>query len=401
MSDFFSRIKARLFRDFSILFLLLQSAVALIATFLHRELSSAEVWKPIAVFFLLETIVYLLLFVLIKRSMARLVGNQDALSRTLFRNTQNIINNISHEWRTPLNAIMGFTEELSNKENDESKLEVLKAISENSNRLFVMSKKLIEFSSIETGLYKVDPHYHSLDHLLENLENKYGEYAASKNLKYEVIRILPEEMQLLFDFHAVFEILSMVVENALKFTFEGSVILTARYSANTLFFTVADTGIGIADKKKKLVLEVYRQGTSDLDREFEGIGLGLTLALKLVEILNGKLRISDNSPRGTLVTVELKCRSRLKKSPGEKSSGSFSSKILGDDQKQILREAALDLSENMRVFNSGKIREIGLKLQESDPQFIKYADKLDEAARTFDEAGLAVVVEQMLEDSGK
>jgi len=398
MSVFFSRIKARLFRNFFLLFILLQAAVALVVVYFHREQPSAELWKSLTVYFLLEATVCLLLFISIKHSMARLFGSQDALSRTLFRNTQNIINNISHEWRTPLNAIMGFTEELTNSEKDGTKLEVLKAISENSVRLFAMSKKLIEFSSIETGQYKVDPQYHRVELLIENLENKYRAFAASKKLRFEVKNDIPQDIRVYFDFHALYEILSMILENAIKFTLQGSVVLSARYTGNTMFFSVADTGIGIADKKKKLVLEVYRQGTSDLDREFEGIGLGLSLALKLVEILKGKLRLSDNSPRGTLVTVELKCRSISNKSQRAVNGSRMS---LDDDQKQILRDAALELGEKMKVFNTGKIRKTGHKLKDIDPRFIKYADKLDEAARTFDEAGLAVVVEQMLEDSGK
>ncbi|MBN2655495.1 MAG: HAMP domain-containing histidine kinase [Spirochaetales bacterium] len=400
MSDFFTKIKVRLFVQFSLLFAGLQGMVLIVVAFLHIFMKVGQPWEPVIVYFILEVIVFLLFLLLLRHILNNLLGGQEAVSRILFRNTRNIINNISHEWRTPLNAIMGFTEELYNSEEDSDKKEALKAISQNSRRLFVMSKKLIDFSSIETGLYKIDPQFHSVDLLLQNLLNKYNENALSKGLKIELVNNIPAETRIYFDFHAVFEILSMIVENAVKFTFEGSISLYVEYKRKILRFAVTDSGIGIPANIKRIVLELYRQGNSELDREFEGIGMGLTIASKLVELLKGNIRISDNTPRGTVVTVELKCESREKKFPAADEILSSAGNRLSGEQKKILRQAAVELTDMVKVFNPGKIKEIGLKLKESDSRLEKYAERLLETARTYDEAGLATIVEQMLEDCG-
>ncbi|MBB6481911.1 sensor histidine kinase [Spirochaeta isovalerica] len=400
MSDFFAKIKARLFVQFSVLFAILQGIVLVTVSLLHIAMGTAKPWQPLIIYILLELLVYFLFIFLIKYYLNKSLGSQEAVSKVLFRNTRNIINNISHEWRTPLNAIMGFTDQLYHSETDSKKKEALNAITQNSRRLFIMSKKLIDFSSIETGLYKIDPQYQSVNNLLMNLVNKFDEAARMKNIQIEQINNIPGDMRIYFDFHAVFEILSMIMENSVKFTFTGSVTIFAEYKRKTLRFAVADTGIGIDDQKKQIVLELYRQGNANLDREFEGIGLGLTIASKLVELMKGSLRISDNKPQGTVVTVEIKCESRQKNPAMADEILESAKEGLNAEQKEILRHAAEELGDSVKVFNSEKIREIGFKIKESDPRLENYGEKLVETARYYDEAGLAALVQQMLEDSG-
>ncbi|MDA3810435.1 MAG: hypothetical protein PF518_08920, partial [Spirochaetaceae bacterium] len=116
----------------------------------------------------------------------------EAISKSILKNTRMVINNISHEIRTPLNAIMGFTDSLYENEEDQIKKESLYAIKNNSDRLFSITKKLIDFSSIETGEFPIERQYFSVHSLLVNLENKYKESLLHESLQLNIINQIPK-----------------------------------------------------------------------------------------------------------------------------------------------------------------------------------------------------------------
>lgn len=400
MTDYFHELRRTLIRKITLSFILIQLLVLVSMALVYMISPWRSLFFSIAVFLAAEILLFLLFLNIIKKSLEKQIGSQAAISRTLFKNTRNIINNISHEWRTPLNAIMGFTDELYAIESDEHKREALKAVRSNSERLYSMSKKLIDFSSIETGLYRIDLQFQSVDALLMNLRSKYEDSALEKKLSFEMVNEVPDNLRINFDFHAMFEILAMLVENAIKFTQEGSVSLRAAYKKSRLEFSVCDTGIGVDEDKKGRVFDLYQQGNTDLDREFEGIGMGLTIAGKLVEMHRGFIILEDNEPRGTCVHLTFKTIS--KESTPQNSSGTRARIVpdgLNSGQKEMLLHYALELQDFVKVFDPGKIKTKAEELYVKDRKFEKLRESLKAAADNFDETGFASIVEEMLEGS--
>lgn len=399
MSEYFSKIRKDIFKKVTLFFLVMQGSIIVIVTVLHLVLASARSWLPGFIFFILEMVAFIVLLFFLKKYLKQTLGSQEAVSRIIFQNTRNVLNNISHEWRTPLNAIMGFTEQLYISESDTSRKEALKAIGQNSDRLFAISEKLFDYSAIEMGLYKIEPQYHSIELLLANIQNKYDGKAEEKNLKLETKCETTRGKFFFFDFKAVFEILSMLVENSIKFSSNGAgtIIIKAVYRSRSLIFSVADQGTGIDNSKKKVVFKLYRQGTYNLDREYEGIGLGLTIAARLTELLKGSIRIKDNSPQGTIVMFKIKSLSSQQISSDKKDGQILFVDPLGDSQKEILSQSIIELKGCLKVFNPGNIEVVARSLLERDPLFKNVSEKLKAIAGSYDEVELQSVVQQLEE----
>lgn len=325
------------------------------------------------------------------------LGSQEIIFRSIFKKTRMVINNISHELRTPLNAILGFAANLYETETDKDKKKALEAIRNNSERLFSMAQKLIDFSSIETGQYKLEKEYISNDSLLKNLENKFIREIEKKQLKINVINNISCHLLFFTDNNALFEILEMLIENAIKFTDEGSVTIESAYEDGFLKYSVCDTGRGIPADKKEQVFHLYMQGNSDLDREFEGLGLGLTIAAKLTELLGGSISLRDNSGGGSCFKIRIKCPFRESVQREDRGFNTFIPQNLTTEEKGIIRESAAELSEYIKVFDPGRIRTAAGKLGERSDRYRVLADKIIKAADTFDEAAFSRIVQEMLE----
>jgi len=317
-------------------------------------------------------------------------------SRSILQNTRIVINNISHEIRTPLNAIMGFAETLYENETDKDKKEALLAIKDNGDRLFSLAIKLIDFSSIETGQFEIKKEYFSSDSLLMVLKNKYKNQIQKKKLLFEVNNSIPENYRIYSDYGVVFEILEMLLENALKFTDSGSIIIETSYERGALICQICDTGCGVPDSKKEMIFQLYKQGNSDLNREYEGLGLGLTIAQKLTELLGGSLIMKDNENRGSCFIVNIKMPYII----NEQNSGRGTSQLipdnLSDEKKKEFKQVVYGLSDCIKVFNADKIKIICAELRKISDDFEDLSDRIKKTADTYNEAEFSQILEEML-----
>ena len=147
MTVYLDKIKKEFLRRFTLYFL-----VFFIGTFLYLFFTLRNVQTSIVLLYgtgylTLNILYYLIFRTLFNRYFNQKLGSQEIISRSIFKNTRMVINNISHELRTPLNAILGFASNLYETETDEEKKIALEAIRNNSERLFSMAQKLIDFST--------------------------------------------------------------------------------------------------------------------------------------------------------------------------------------------------------------------------------------------------------------
>ncbi len=214
------------------------------------------------------------------------------------------LNNISHEVRTPLNGILGFGEMLAktevSQEQTNTYLEILK---KSSNRLINTITSFMDISLIVSRNMVVNKKYVDINSLLEDLYYAYFTEAKEKGLEFILTVDSSKEILVNSDPELLKKILSHLLDNAFKFTKEGTIKLGYEIINGRIEFFVQDNGIGIEAEKIDTIFERFSQGEIGLTRGYEGSGLGLSISKGLVELLGGEIAIKSEKSRGTIVTI--------------------------------------------------------------------------------------------------
>lgn len=233
----------------------------------------------------------------------------DALEE-LSRQKDNFLANISHELRSPIHAILGFTDLLIEEEGDQKKQKQLQSIKTAGDNLLHLVNGILDLSKIEAGLFQFDRIRFHLTDTIENVFSVLGVKAAQKRLRFNY-EIAPEIPAFLTgDPHRLTQVLINLLDNALKFTSEGAIKLTVSadwkgLSKVALTFVVSDTGIGIPEDKLESIFGRFTQAEENTIRKYGGTGLGLNICKLLVEKQGGTISVSSKSGEYTHFTFEL------------------------------------------------------------------------------------------------
>jgi signal transduction histidine kinase len=213
---------------------------------------------------------------------------------------------VSHEVRTPLNAVIGFSEMLRDGYAgaiDDKQREYLEDILASAHHLLQLMGDMLDMSTIEAGKIAVRPALVSVREEIEaSLELVRTRAAAAKlTLLTEAAAELPP---LWIDRIRFRQIMLNLLSNAIKFTPTGGTItVQAQDGAEGVVIAVSDTGIGMCEHDIPRALEPFRQIDNIMQRQYEGVGLGLPLAKRLTELHGGRLDIASQLGRGTTVTL--------------------------------------------------------------------------------------------------
>lgn len=213
--------------------------------------------------------------------------------------------NMSHELRTPLNAIMGFIyiigEEL--KENNyESLPELFPSLKEGAERLLNMVNDVTEVSLIESGETELEIERINLNSILQQTRDKHINKVNEKNLYFELI--LDENNPcIMADSKKLIRILGVLLDNSIKFTQRGTITLKSAANSKNVKLIVADTGEGIREEMQKRILEPFAQEDEGHKRNYEGVGLGLSIAQKLTKFMNGQFHLLSQKGVGTEIII--------------------------------------------------------------------------------------------------
>ena len=216
------------------------------------------------------------------------------------------LSNISHEIRTPLNAISGLASLLKRKNEgstDNKMNEFISGILQNSNRLLNLLNNIIDFSRLEANDIKISQDVCSANEIAQNIcelhKFKINDKKLVLNTNFqEVPKIIADKSNL-------GKVLNDVVDNAVRYTDKGSVDIETGYykEYEEVYIKVKDTGNGIDSDFLPHIFDSFTQESHGFERKFQGMGLGLPLAKRLVELMNGRIEISSNRNKGTIVTI--------------------------------------------------------------------------------------------------
>ncbi len=213
--------------------------------------------------------------------------------------------NMSHEIRTPMNAILGFSELIldPHMETDE-KVGFLKIINRSSYHLLNLINDLVDISKINANQMKISVNIFSLNGLLMELVHYFNGELINMHKQDKVLLSYSFGLSVGNDMMSSDEtrlrqILHNVIENAVKFTRKGEVIISYELNDGQLHFTISDTGIGITGLQKQIIFDRFTQADSSISQEFGGTGLGLAIAKSCVGLLGGEIWAESEHGIGT------------------------------------------------------------------------------------------------------
>lgn len=214
--------------------------------------------------------------------------------------------NMSHELRTPLNVIIGYADlladDLSVPMGSDAR-SFLDRIGAAARALQRMVESILEYARLDRGRMMIIPTNFSSEHLLLELEALCNDVRSSFDVKLEIAQ--RESIDFLTDYDRLYSILSNLLLNALKFTPRGNISLFLERDGEDAVFHVRDSGIGIAASELRYVFEPFRQVDGSDTRAFGGVGLGLAIVRRNVDLLSGDIAVESAPQQGTCFTVRV------------------------------------------------------------------------------------------------
>ncbi|RUT79799.1 hybrid sensor histidine kinase/response regulator [Ancylomarina longa] len=213
------------------------------------------------------------------------------------------LSNISHEIRTPINAIVGFSNLLNDKDINEKKHEeFINLIGKNSRKLLKQVNNLIDVSKIDSNQMPINKECFYVNSAIHDLDLKYRKF-QDLNDNITLKAIIPdgcEQLNISTDRSKLLQIFENLLDNAYKFTKSGCVEF-GYYLENsqTPVFYIKDTGVGIPSSMKDEVFNIFRQGQNSSTRNFEGTGIGLALCKRFIDLLDGEIWFHSKEGTGS------------------------------------------------------------------------------------------------------
>jgi PAS domain S-box-containing protein len=282
--------------------------------------------------------------------------------------------NISHEIRTPLNSVVGFANLLlSDDLSKTTREEYIDHINHNSEKLLQIIGDIIDLSRLESSQIEITYEEASLAEIINEVieESRTTIRRNEKPIILSVKNLFGENGDLIFtDRIWLKRVLNHLMDNAIKFTLEGSVELSFRKEEDNLLFRIKDTGIGIKKENLARIFEEFRQEIDGHHRPFEGLGVGLTLAKEVIERMGGRISVQSEKGIGSEFSFTIPYRpagsSRIKSKniPKVTAALNWSKRkcLLVDDNKDVLiylNRILTDTGINVMMARSG-IEAVGI-----------------------------------------
>ncbi len=235
-----------------------------------------------------------------KKAEEQLIKYADEL-KTLNASKDKFFSIISHDLRSPFNALLGITEYISQSYNDLTPTEIRDSIANiyaSSQKLYNLILNLLEWSRLQTGRFDTDKSKIELSQLIEEAKNPYSGAAITKNIKIETD--VTKDIIVFADKYMIETVLRNLISNAIKFTNTGgSVKITASTKGDFAEVNVSDNGVGVSKKYLKDLFKIDEQYRRDGTANEKGTGLGLILCKEFIEKNNGTISVESEVAKGS------------------------------------------------------------------------------------------------------
>lgn len=223
--------------------------------------------------------------------------------------------NINHELRTPLVGILGFSDILASVLQNENEKSMAISILKSGRRLLNTLTSLMNLAELETIKGNVRLSELDVDQLCKELVNQHQQNLANKEVRI-FYKNENEKFKLFTNELLLKEALNQIINNSITYTYKGFIRIKTFYKVidtETIngVIEIEDTGIGIPKEKQNIIFDEFRQVSEGYSREYEGIGLGLTLSKKSIELLGGKIKLESKENIGTKISISFPVNPKL------------------------------------------------------------------------------------------
>ena len=250
---------------------------------------------------------------------------------------------MSHEIRTPLNAITGMAYILKKTDISVTQKMHIERITQASSNMLSIINDILDFSKIEAGKIEIENISFNLDEIIQNVLNIVSFKIEEQGIGFNLIKEPKLPNHFYGDPKRIEQILLNIINNAVKFTSEGEVVLDVRMVDNQgssyhIEFSVKDTGIGMSEDHMKLLFDPFSQEDSSINRRFGGTGLGLSIVKSLIEMMDGEIEVYSTLGKGSTFVIKLVFEADVKK---EKANKEKAAALYFRDIKTIILDKAV------------------------------------------------------------
>ncbi|MDD6273460.1 MAG: ATP-binding protein [Clostridiaceae bacterium] len=222
------------------------------------------------------------------------------------------LNNMSHDIRTPMNAIIGFTNIAMKHDPKPEVKNCLHKISESSDHLLTLINDVLDISRIESGKIKFIPSPVDITEVADTAMSITQGFLSNRNVEFHTNLAVPAHPYVLADAVRIREVLVNILGNAVKFTEDGgSITFEASYTPGaderhiTVCYRVTDTGIGMNEEFVQHIFDEFSQEENDARTQYKGTGLGMAITRRYVDLMGGTISVESKKGEGSAFTVEL------------------------------------------------------------------------------------------------
>ena len=276
------------------------------------EYGGLAVGVSFVIIFVLLLLVYSL-SVSRKKQMEALKEAQDANAANIAKTT--FLNHMSHDIRTPMNAIVGFTDIAMKRKPDKEVEDCLKKIRQSSEYLMTLINDVLDISRIESGKLEYKPVPADLRDIINTVSSIARGYMENRDLNFCVSREELKTPYVMADELRIREVLLNIISNAVKFTKDGGTIsfVAENCPGNDehhviVRYRISDTGIGMSEEFQSRIFDEFTQENDGARTSYKGTGLGMAIAKKYVDLMGGKIEVSSRQGIGSTFTVEIPLR---------------------------------------------------------------------------------------------
>jgi signal transduction histidine kinase/CheY-like chemotaxis protein len=228
-------------------------------------------------------------------------------TKNLLKSREQLISTVSHDLKTPLSTIVGYSELLGNSDINTKQSYFVKNIKNSSEYITQLVQDLLDFSRIEAGKITIEKVPFFLPEVIEDTAKNIQTVYKQKNI--DLIINVDEKLntRIVGDPFRLKQILTNIIGNAYKFTEEGHIKISSYATENENFFIIRieDTGIGIEKGNQKLVFEEFAQANENIEKKYGGTGLGLAICQKIISFLGGRLTLESTFGKGSTFEIKI------------------------------------------------------------------------------------------------
>lgn len=277
---------------------------------------AAETYRGLVLVAVTGVLLGLLVIYVIFRYARNALAYQEALEKSrdetekLAKTRELFMANITHEIRTPLTAISGFTEQLLHESRNGETLKSLNVIKSSSDHLLRIIDDILDFSKLRTDKLTLEKVHFRIAEVLEEVHEMLSGKADQNNIRFSTTLDPDTPPVIIGDPYRLKQILLNLAGNSIKFTTNGEVSIVVTHTPKNngevdIMLTIADTGIGIDDSKLEAIFDDFTQAEMNTTRKYGGTGLGLSIVKSLINLHGGDIKVKSKKNEGTTIVCRI------------------------------------------------------------------------------------------------